>query len=197
MHRQDGLTVAVVAELNALMAGSGRAESAYDLRWMPASEKARVALARLHEANVPGVRLLEIALSISARIADRGPSDPEFRNVQIAKSIHRLASGTHKTTSGLRLPSKYPHSSGQVLRIVGRRVQDVAAIVANDDAINEVIYLARPAIDKFEQAGAKRVAAEDLVAREMMRVRSFFEGPQSSERLAKYEQQQRRLHGLK
>ena len=73
-------------------------------------------------------------------MSDKGPrADPEFMQVQIAKLIHRLASGTHKTTSGFPMPSKYPRAEGRVMRILGHQVEDIAGIAADAEAVQEVI----------------------------------------------------------
>lgn len=192
-HKKDSLVNSVIAALSALLAGSGKPESAYDLRYEPPAEKARIALARLHAAGTPGSRLLEITLAVSARVNDRGPCGQEFLEVQIAKLAHRLASGTHRTTSGIPMRSKYAPSSGRVLRILGHRIWDIAAVAADSSAVEEVIQVARPAVAIADASEAKRKAAEELVASEIMRVSTFGMGPQ---RLAKYERQMRRLHGL-
>jgi hypothetical protein len=134
----------VVAALDALLADSGPSESAYNLRGLPPERRARIALARVREAGIGGDRLLEITLAIKDIMSDKGPrADPEFMQVQIAKLIHRLASGTHKTTSGFPMASKYPRAEGRVMRILGHQVEDIAGIAADGEAVGEVIASVR------------------------------------------------------
>ena len=184
-----------------MLTNSGKPESAYDLRWLPPAEKARIALARLNAAGITGERLLEIALTVASFIYDRGPSDYEFRDVQIAKVAHRLASGTHRTTSGIPMRSKYAPSTGKVLRILGHRIWDLAAIAAGEDALFEITQAARPNIAKAEKAEAKRQSeyrvrrkTEEAIARQIKRARDYGMGPQS---LAEMERTLRAKYGLK
>jgi hypothetical protein len=88
--------------------------------------------------------ILERAIAVVALCEARGVDDRqrEYRYVQIAKSVHRLASGTHRTTSGFYLPSKYPRSEGQVLRILGQRLDDIAALALDDRSIFETHSIA-------------------------------------------------------
>lgn len=118
---------------------AGRAENAYSLRGRSAQEKANIAFARLREADTDPVHLLERAIAIAACCAHRGIDDRqrEYRYVQVAKSVHRLASGTHKTHSGFPMKSKYPRSEGQVLRIIGQWLDDIAAFATDGREVVE------------------------------------------------------------
>lgn len=130
----------VVAALDAVLTHSGPPVRAHDLRGQTPERRANIALARVREAGIPGERLLEITLAIKAIMSDLGPrADPEFMQVQIAKLIHRLASGTHKTRSGFPIRSKYPRGEGRVMRILGHQVEDIAGITADAEAVHEVI----------------------------------------------------------
>ena len=134
----------VISALDALLSHAGSPESAYSLRGRSPQDRARIALARVRETGVTGERLLEITLTIKAIMSDRGPrADPEFMQVQIAKLVHRLASGTHRTTSGFPLPSKYPRAEGRVMRLIGHQVEDIAGIAADAEAVREVIASVR------------------------------------------------------
>lgn len=141
--RQDQPNVAhVVAHLQQLIDNSGRRYSAYDVRWLDPDQRANAVLANLREEGKTGAQLLIIVLTIHTAVSELGPrGDSEFRHVQIAKLVHRLASGTHRTTSGFRIPSKYPRPEGVFMRTLGRRVEDVAAIAFTPEDIEEVIHL--------------------------------------------------------
>lgn len=116
-------------QIKLLLENSGRPENAYSLRYIGPKEKARIAIARLHNGDVAPFSILERIVAVTLCCKAKGIDDRqrEYRFVQLAKSVHRLASGTHKTTSGFPLPSKYPRSEGQVLRHLGRSLDDIAA----------------------------------------------------------------------
>lgn len=192
-HRQQSQVAGVTASLDQLLAGAGRAESAYDLRGMSPSEKARIAIARVRNAGASGARLLEIALSVAAKIDQDGPHDHEFREVQIAKVVHRLASGTHRSTSGFPMPSKYAPSAGRVLRILGHRIWDIAALVASPEVTEEVGRNAQPGVAAEKERADRREVAAAAVTREIERLRRGGIGP---ERLAQMRRELRRRHGL-
>lgn len=190
----DGRLQLVLQGLQTLLNAAGSPISAYDIRSESASTKANVALARMREVGVPPLRMLEVALAVAARVRDEGPDDREYLEVNIAKALHRRASGTHRTTSGLPIASKYPHSAGRVLRVLGHAVWDIAAIIADDLAVTQVIEMARPAVKVMDQQARQLRESEEAVACELLRVSSFGMGPQ---RLAQYKNQLRRQFGLK
>ncbi len=124
------------------MDSAGQVERAQDMKRMAAARRARVAFARLREAGVKPERLLAIHLAVAALIEDDRGSHrvPEYRTVQTAKSVHRLASGTHSrwnfplhngTTAPLAIHN-YPRSSGIVLRIIGRELDQICMGVTQD-----------------------------------------------------------------
>ena len=120
--------------LRALLDGAGRPERAQDIKWKKAPARARIAFARLREANIEPERLLVIHMAVSALILDDNGSHrvPEYRIVQVAKAAHRLASGTHgrwtqRITNATTRPIPlhvYPKSSGQVLRVMGKAIEE-------------------------------------------------------------------------
>ncbi|RUM26637.1 hypothetical protein EFQ99_00015 [Rhizobium vallis] len=129
-HREDSTYRGTYWELEHFMAGVGRADVAMNLRGQSAEYRARVAFARLRAAEIPTRRLIAIYLGVSALIEDDFGSHRtrEFRIVQAAKAVHRLASGTHRKwdvwdprTGGTRKAElhAYPRSSGHVLRKIG------------------------------------------------------------------------------
>lgn len=126
---------------------SGRTELAHRLKGKPARDRARVAFARLHEAGVEPERILQIYLAVCALIEDDAGSHrvEEFRVVQVAKAVHRLASGSHQrwyvplpngTTAPLAMHT-YPRSSGIVLRIMGRQIEECCREVS-DEATEDI-----------------------------------------------------------
>ncbi len=137
--------------LEGLLAGAGRVDPAQNLKRQPAAYRAKVAFARLREAGVTPERILATYLGMMALIEDdRGSHRTgEFRRVQVAKALHRLASGTHKrwqfdTGNGV-VPVRmdvYPKSSGLVLRRMGDAIEEACSGVLNT-ALWDIIALKR------------------------------------------------------
>ncbi|QEE19422.1 hypothetical protein FNA67_04190 [Youhaiella tibetensis] len=115
------------------LTGAGEAANAYSLRDKSAKERALIAFARLRDASIPPERILQRVIAVSACCDAKGidQRQREYRQVQYAKAVHRLASGTHKTTSGFPMPSKYPRSEGQVLRHMGAWLEDIESLALN------------------------------------------------------------------
>lgn len=129
-HANDQRVRSALSSIQNLLQGAGRVENAYSLRGRGAEQRARIALARLRAAAIEPIAILERSVAVVACCAAKGIDDRqrEYRHVQVAKVVHRLASGTHRTTSGFPLPSKYPRSEGQVLRYIGHWLDDIASL---------------------------------------------------------------------
>ncbi len=116
-----------------LIEESGPTEIATRLKGMSAAKRARIALARLRVARIKPERFVAIVLAVTALIEEDPGSHrtKEFRTVQIAKALHRLASGTHKVWevegyNGRNLRTElhaFPRSSGPVLRLIGKAIE--------------------------------------------------------------------------
>ncbi len=112
---------------------AGPTEIATRLKGMSAIKRARIALARLRVAGIEPDRIVAIVLAVTALIEEDPGSHrtEEFRTVQIAKAVHRLASGYHRVWDfedhqgrmrKIQLHA-FPRSSGPVLRIIGRLLE--------------------------------------------------------------------------
>ncbi|MBB3655716.1 hypothetical protein FHX15_000929 [Rhizobium sp. BK650] len=150
-HREDTTYRGTYWELEHFMAGVGRVDPAMNLRGQSAEYRARIAFARLRAAEIPARRLIAIYLGVAALIEDDFGSHRtrEFRIVQAAKAIHRLASGTHRRwdtwdprTGGTRKAElhAYPRSSGHVLRKIGETLEKACDELARA-AVPEVIAM--------------------------------------------------------
>lgn len=138
-HLADPFVSYPLIGLRGLMDGAGRVEPAMDIKRRPAAFRARVAFARLREAGVKPERLMAIYMAVAALIEDDRGSHrvTEFRLVQTAKAVHRLASGTHPNwewpmRDGTVRPLNfhaYPKSSGIVLRVIGREIDEIVGEV--------------------------------------------------------------------
>jgi hypothetical protein len=126
--------------LQGLLDGAGRVEAAQNIKRWPPAVRAKVAFARLKEAGIKPERLLATHIGVSALIADDPDSHriTEYRLVQTAKAVHRLASGTHRVwqfpmadgTTRLLAMHVYPKSSGRVLRLMGKELEEICAGVS-------------------------------------------------------------------
>ena len=116
-----------------MLASAGPKEEATRLSGLAPADRAQVAIARLRDAQVPPERILACWLALESLIASDPNADQrlEFKRVQVAKVVHRLASGTHRkwvqsgpsgTTRTLEL-HRYPASRGRVLRHLGARLE--------------------------------------------------------------------------
>lgn len=137
----DPFIKAAVEGLEALMESAGPAEIATRLRGLSAERRAKIALARLREAGIKPERLLANQLAVTALIEEDPGSHrvKEFRVVQVAKAVHRLASGTHRVweyqdaqgrTRRTELHA-YPRSTGRVLRLLGGMIERECELVAD------------------------------------------------------------------
>jgi hypothetical protein len=142
-HRTETFIAHTLLCLQGLLDGAGRPEMAQHIKRRSAASRAKIAFARLREANIQPERLLAIHMAVSALIEDDAGSHrvKEFRIVQVAKVAHRLASGTHNkwdwpmpdgTTRPVAL-HVYPKSSGLVLRVIGDKLEELCAEVTKSN----------------------------------------------------------------
>lgn len=109
-------------------------EIATRLRGLPARTRADIAFGRLRKAAVKPERLLVIHLAVTAIIEEDPGSHrvKEFRLVQVAKAVHRLASGYHRVWPQQDLKGRtfrlelhaYARSTGRVLRLIGAMIEE-------------------------------------------------------------------------
>jgi hypothetical protein len=122
-----------VARLTALLEQSPY-EIATRLRGLPAKTRSVIAFGRLRKRGIQPERLLSIHLGITALIEEDPGSHRvrEFRLVQTAKAVHRLASGYHRVwpqqdqkgrTFRIELHA-YARSTGRVLRFIGQAIEE-------------------------------------------------------------------------
>ncbi len=138
----DFWIAAALQALRRLMDGAGPVERVSDvLHFLTPPEKARAALARLRRREIPPERLLAIHLAVTGAVAEDpiGPGGPanEYRLTQVAKAVHRLASGYDGFYGPRSAHECYPRSAGQALRHLGRLIDECCEHVAREhlDAI--------------------------------------------------------------
>jgi hypothetical protein len=140
-QESDRFIKTAIKAIALLLEEAGPTEIATRLKGMSAAKRARVALARLRVARIRPERLVAIVLAVTALIEEDPASHrtKEFRRVQIAKAIHRLASGTHRVWeyeghNGRKRRTElhaFPRSSGPVLRLIGRKVEELCDFVVD------------------------------------------------------------------
>tara|TARA_R110000868_G_scaffold92734_2_gene257226 strand:+ start:21088 stop:21588 length:501 start_codon:yes stop_codon:yes gene_type:complete len=145
-NRDDRWVVNALQRIDGLYARAGAHVEAFRLAGLDSRERARKAWARLRTTGVDPIKVLEAWLVVDRMIAaDPQPDDSaEFRRVQAAKIVHRLASGSHKTwvrevprmVGVVNVPikhvtelHKYPHSRGLVLRVIGAEIEEACGLV--------------------------------------------------------------------
>lgn len=131
-HGSQGV-LAALERIRILYRSAGPHVPAYHLKGLSPKERARKAWARLRGAQVKPEKILLawIAIGEAIRTDPNADSKPEFKRVQAAKLVHRLASGTHKRWERERADGSkhlerldvYPRSRGQVLRVLGEDVE--------------------------------------------------------------------------
>ncbi len=124
-----------VGRVRTLYEAAGPHVEAFRLRGLSPEERARAAWARLRKAKIDPQKVVVAWLTIELAIAgDPQPdSKREFKRVQAAKLIHRLASGTHKRwengPGGAQELHVYPRSRGRVLRHIGKDIDGATALL--------------------------------------------------------------------
>ena len=145
-HMNDFWVANAVERVNGLYAQAGPFEEAFRLAGLPPKERARKAWARFRDAGVAPERVVQswLVVELAVRLDPQPDGDREFKRVQGAKLIHRLASGSHKRweREAMLKPGavpkiivtelhKYPHSRGKVLRYIGADMEDACGLVVS------------------------------------------------------------------
>lgn len=119
-----------IDRVTALYQAAGPHVEAFRLRGLSPEERARAAWARLRKAKVDPRRVVAAWLAIEMIIRDdpQPETKAEYRRVQVAKLIHKMASGTHRRweagAGGVQELHVYPRSRGRVLRYIGRDIEE-------------------------------------------------------------------------
>lgn len=121
-----------VAGVQRLYRSAGAPVEAFRLPGKTPAERARAVWAQLRAQGVDPMEVLAAQLALNLRLRDDPQADrhEEFRLVQIAKLIHRLAGGSHKRWERERADGrfevtevhKHPVSRGRVLRVIGQQM---------------------------------------------------------------------------
>ena len=148
-NKDDRWLVNATQRVGGLYSNAGRFEEAFRLAGMAPRDRARKAWARLRQADVAPEKVVEcwLVAELAVRLDEQPDGTSEFKRVQAAKLIHRLASGSHKRWE--RTPQfggggvqqrpaqvieihKYPHSRGKVLRHIGADMEEACGLVVSE-----------------------------------------------------------------
>lgn len=135
-NESNSLVANAVQRVQGLYERAGPHVEAFRLRGMSPQERARAAWARLRHHRVDPRMVLAAWLAVEAKTASdpRAETKAEFKRVQAAKIIHRLASGSHKSwPQGAGKVTElhvYPTSRGNVLRHLGGDLERAAELLA-------------------------------------------------------------------
>lgn len=135
----DNITVKLaLMGVEALYRNAGAHIEAYRLRGLTPEQRAKAAWARLRVANVEPYAPLAAMLAVELTIMnDKQPElKKNFKLVQAAKLVHRMASGSHKrweregNDGKVKVEElhKYPRSRGRVLIHLGQQLEKVAEL---------------------------------------------------------------------
>jgi hypothetical protein len=139
LNRDKTLVALALRAIESLYRKGGPYVAAFRLSGKTPEERARAAWARLREAEVDPRIPLAAWLGIEMLIFDDPQPERrvEFKRVQAAKIIHRLASGIHKKWERDQPDGKivnqelhkYPASRGQVLRHIGAQLEKASELI--------------------------------------------------------------------
>jgi len=139
-HRDEPATVEALNAVSKLYRRVGPHVEAFRLAGKPPTDRANAIWASLRERGVDPVDVVACSLAVAMRIKDDLQPDwhDEYREVQVAKLLHRMAGGSHKRweregVSGRKVVElhKHPNSRGRVLRVLGK--QAIKAASSLDD----------------------------------------------------------------
>jgi hypothetical protein len=139
-NREDAWVQNAVAAVKQLYQSAGPHVEAFRLRGLKPRQRAWAHWARLRTSKVDPVKVVSVWLAVEMMIKSDAQPDwrPEYKRVQAAKVVHRMASGSHRKWTQTRLDGSgtwiqemhvYPHSRGRVLRHIGEDLEKACALL--------------------------------------------------------------------
>jgi hypothetical protein len=135
VNKADRWVANAIQRVTTLYANAGPHEEAFRLRGLAPRERATKAWARLRKHDIDPLLVVSVWLAVEMIVRDdvQGVDTVEFKRVQAAKIVHRLASGTHKRwpqgVASAKELHVYPASRGNVLRYIGKDVQGAVELL--------------------------------------------------------------------
>lgn len=146
-NKEDFWVANTIERVTGLYQHAGPHEEAFRLRGKKPRERANVHWARLRREGIAPRLVIAAWLSIEMAIQDdhQPVRTKEFKRVQAAKLVHRMASGTHRRweqeVRDLNHPCLrkirvtemhvYPRSRGQVLRHIGEDLEQAVELLVD------------------------------------------------------------------
>lgn len=133
-NRRDAWVANAIDRVTSLYRAAGPHVEAFRLRGLSPQERAQAAWARLRKAQIDPADVVAAWLAVEMIIAadPQAERKAEYKQVQAAKLVHRMASGTHKTwgegASATEL-HVYPRSRGRVLRHIGEALEQACELL--------------------------------------------------------------------
>jgi len=133
-NEADTFVANAIQSVKGLYHSAGPHVEAFRLRGLTPAERAKAAWARLRKAEIDPLEVVACWLAVNMAIeADPQPVNTrEYKHVQAAKLVHRMASGSHRRwerPDGVLEMHVYPHSRGQVLRHVGVALEEACGLL--------------------------------------------------------------------
>jgi hypothetical protein len=138
-HSTDTVVASAIVAVQGLYARSGAHVEAFRLRGLSPVQRTAAVWAALREVEVDPVEPLAAWLAVELAIAlnPGSESKSDFKRVQAAKLVHRMAGGSHRRWQRERpdgrvlveVLHKYPHSRGRILRHTGMQLERAAELV--------------------------------------------------------------------
>ncbi|TIL49704.1 MAG: hypothetical protein E5Y83_25240 [Mesorhizobium sp.] len=140
-NQSDTYVANAVDRVATLLRTSGPHVEAFRLRGLSPQDRAKAAWARLRKSDIDPRRVVAAWLAVEMIISEDPQAErkAEFKQVQAAKLVHRMASGTHKrwgegpTVAELHV---YPRPRGRVLRHIGEALEEACALLVDHHRAN-------------------------------------------------------------
>ena len=139
-HEDDRWVQHAVGGVKALYHRAGQHVEAFRLRGMTPKERARAHWARLRKHEVDPRLVVAAWMAVEMILKDDPQADwrKEYKRVQAAKVVHRMASGSHKKwvqDFGTRTHTEelhvYPRPRGRVLRHIGEDLEGACELLVD------------------------------------------------------------------
>ncbi|TPK99069.1 hypothetical protein FJ567_17340 [Mesorhizobium sp. B2-4-16] len=130
-----------VDRVETLYRAAGPHIEAFRLRGLPPEARAKAAWARLRKANIDPRRVVAAWLAVEMIISDdpQAETKSEYKRVQAAKLVHKMASGTHRQwesgPGGAQQLHVYPRSRGRVLRHLGAEIEEALELLIDHSPV--------------------------------------------------------------
>lgn len=144
-HEEDVWVQNAIQRVRTLYQQAGDHIEAFRLRGLTPLQRSMAALARLRKDSIDPRFVIAACLAVEVLVLDdqHPANEPEFKRVQIAKVVHRMASGSHRTWEREVVSSAwpgqrqvvteemhvYPRSRGRVLRHLGQALESATELL--------------------------------------------------------------------